>query len=194
LWQAPNFLDLSQLPRLVRVAHACWSESRKAHGRQGVQGLPNLLGLIALHVRLISDTDRRLSSFLASDFVLENFGCGADSLWSFTEAVLHTATDAELLSEVLKVLRSGTRLMDSERCADALETLLACMDFEALLHTRSSAKFEVIATLVDALEASRAFAKLFITQYRLTPRAQVAHFLTFASTRSIRVVCGCCWL
>ena len=179
LWQAPNFLDLSQLSRLLRVGHLCWLERQQAPESQGRQRLSDILGLIALHVRLVSDTDRSLSSFLPGDFVLGNFGCGADSFWGLVEDILNTATDADLLSATLKVLRSGTQLMDAERCACALEFILGRLKYEDLPKTRSSARYEVIATLVDALEASRAFSKLFIGDNCFTPRAQVQSFFAF---------------
>ena len=187
MWQAPNFLDLSQLSRLLRVGQLCWLESQQAPESQGRQRLSDILGLIALHVRLVSDTDRSLGFFLPSEFVLGNFGCGADSLWGLVEDILNTATDADLLSATLKVLRSGTQLMDAERCACALETILGHLNYEDLPKTRSSARYEVIATLVDALEASRAFSKLFIGDNCFTPRAQVQSF--FALPPSLLSCC-----
>ena len=188
-WQAPNFLDLSQLQRLLKLAHACWLESRQAPGSHPLHRLSDVLGLIALHVRLTADLDRRLSSVLAPDFVLGNFGCGADSLWCFVQDVLNVATDTDVLSAALNVLRSGTHLMDAERCADALEAILGRLNYQDLPDTASSVRFAVISTLVDALEASNAFSKLFIGRGSLAPRAQVLPFFTCASTRFGRGVC-----
>jgi hypothetical protein len=170
--QAANFLDLSQLTTLLRVAHGCWLESRQARGGQHSQGLADVLELIALHIRLIADMAEQLTSFLASDFVLGSFGCGADSLWRFVEDILHTATDAEVLSAAVNVLQSGTQLMSAESGADALEAILGVIDCNDLPDAASSARFAVISTLVQALEASNAFAKLFIGGDHLTARAQ----------------------
>jgi hypothetical protein len=63
--------------------------------------------------------------------------------------------------------------MSAESGANALEAILGIIDCNDLPDAASSARFAVISTLVQALEASNAFAKLFIGEDHLSARAQV---------------------